>query len=90
MIVYLLLITKRRDRLHIFVSRKMLPLQCVDGSDSCENLGRVKQLEFYDLKTDPFETNNLIASGIPAQHLGTLKSLAKELEERLDVEVILE
>jgi arylsulfatase A-like enzyme len=63
---------------------------CVDGSEFCGYLERVKQIEFYDLKKDPHEMNNLMANGIPTQHFGILKQLAGELEDLLDVEVVLE
>jgi arylsulfatase A-like enzyme len=63
---------------------------CVDGSDSCESLERVKQIEFYDLKKDPHEMNNLMEDGIPTRHFGILMQLVRELEDLVNVEVMLE
>lgn len=61
--------------------------RCVDGSESCGYLDRVKQIEFYDLKNDPFETNDLMKGDVSNKEYQMLELLAGELEELLNVEV---
>ena len=65
---------------------------CVDGSDVCGYLERVKHVEFYDLKKDPYELNDLMADGIPTDPklFSILQQLTGELEDLLDVDVVLE